>query len=155
MPDYPFLIFQIDELLFAIPVNAIEQTLRAAELTDVPVKPELLQGLLNVKGDILPVVNIRKQLRRPERPLRISDRFIVARVESHRVAFAADRLHAVAELVLAPVDSAELIYPDLEQYLTAASRYDRQTVLVYDIECLIPPQQADAIHQFLQQAEIS
>ncbi len=153
MTSNSYLIFQIDELFFAIPVNATEQILRAAELTHIPQGPELLLGLLNIKGDILPVVNLRKQLHRPERALKVSDRILVVKVGKHRVAFSADHVQTVAGLLCEPVDTAEDIYPELEQYFTAASRYNEQNVLIYDIEKLIPPHQVDVLHQFLQQVE--
>lgn len=145
-----YLAFQIDDLLFAVPAEAVVQIIRAARLSKLPKAPEMMQGLLNVAGDMIPVIDIRKQLSRPGRPLAVTDRIIIVRVTEYLVAFIADQVHDVAELVLEPVEAAESIYPELDRYVTAVSCYLQKTIYIYNIEKLLPPREVEEIYNYLQ-----
>jgi len=129
------------------------QIIRAATPAILPNGPDLLHGLLNVRGEMIPVIDIRKQLFRPRRPIAMADRIVIVRVAQYRVAIVVDQVHAVTELGLEPVDAADAIYPELDEFITAASRYQQNTILIYDIEKLIPPHDIEEIDDYLKQIE--
>ena len=72
-----YCIFSIDDQLYGIAVSGVEKIIRAAAIIALPDVPETIIGLLNVEGSVLPVVNIRKKWRLPEREMSVDDRIIL------------------------------------------------------------------------------
>lgn len=88
-------VFRLDDHLYALPLVAVERVTRAAAVTPVAHSASILQGVINVQGDLLPVINTRRMLSLPERELDIDDVFILIRNGQQRLVMIADAVHQV------------------------------------------------------------
>ena len=129
-------IFTIDEQHYALSLSVVERVVWAVELISVPKAPYILQGLINIKGEIIPVMNIRKILHLPERNMDINDRIVFARTSAREVAFIVDKVEGVVALFPAGMDSARLNFPEMEHFLEGIGRFKDNTVFIYNIDKL-------------------
>jgi purine-binding chemotaxis protein CheW len=95
--------FALDDQRFALPLDSVLRVVRAAEITPLPLASECVAGALDVGGRILPVIDLRRRLRLPERSLRLSDQFLIARTPRRNLALVVD---SALGLVEAALDSA-------------------------------------------------
>jgi purine-binding chemotaxis protein CheW len=144
-----YIIFSVDDQYYALPVGAVKQIIRAVQTTAVPEAPELLSGLINMGGDIIPVVNIRKQFKRPQREISVSDRIIIAQAPPHTIAFIVDDITDIAEFPETEITPSAGIFPKMEDYVSATAKFNGHTVLIYDIGCLFPEQTIEEITHHL------
>jgi len=77
-----YLVFTLEDQQYALGLEAVERVVRAVELTSVPEAPEILVGLINIRGKIVPVLDIRRRFHLPPRDMEIKDRIIVSRTSS-------------------------------------------------------------------------
>ena len=148
-----FVLFQIDAQAFALAADAVRQVIRAAA-PFVPLKaPPLLAGIINMGGSPVALVNIRKQFGLPERELRPSDRIILTESRGYPAAFAVDAILDVCELTPEPFSDPERIYPGMARHMAGMATYGRQTVLIHDIETLIPGETIQQLDQAIETAE--
>ena len=91
MPD-ELLIFEQAGQLFALPSSVVKEVLRAFSATPLPNAPPMVEGILNLRGDIIPLINLRRRMGLPERPLSLTDHFIVARDGNRLLALRVDRV---------------------------------------------------------------
>ena len=75
---FEFTIFALADAWYAIEVSHVREVLRAAALSAAPGQPEL-EGYFNLRGDTVPVIDLRTRLAHPEQPLTASDFFVVVR----------------------------------------------------------------------------
>lgn len=54
-------VFAFDEQRYALHLSAVERIVRMVEITPLPKAPEIVLGVVNVQGRIVPIVNIRKR----------------------------------------------------------------------------------------------
>ncbi len=99
------LVFEIDEATFAVPTSNVREVLRAAALFPLPEYPDLVEGGLNLRGEIVPVVDGRGILLRSRKPIDPADHMVVLQAQSQSLAIHVDR--AVALTVIAENDIAE------------------------------------------------
>src|ERR671919_2991748 len=92
---HELVVFTLDEQRYAVPLSAVERIVRLVEITPVPHTPEIVLGVINVQGRILPVVNIRGRLGLPARELHPSDHLLFARTSKRTVALAVDAVNEV------------------------------------------------------------
>jgi purine-binding chemotaxis protein CheW len=81
-------VFTLDERRYALYLPAVERVVPAVEVTPLPNAPEVVLGVINVQGRIIPVINVRKRFGLRERDIEPNDRFILARTSRHVVALA-------------------------------------------------------------------
>ena len=72
-------VFALDEPRYALLLSAVEKVVRAVEITPLPKAPEIVVGVINAQGRILPVLDIRKRFRLPAREMKPDDRRFSAR----------------------------------------------------------------------------
>ncbi len=133
-----YILFSVDDQLVALPVEAVNQIVRAVQITRLPEAPELLFGLINRGGEMIPVIHIRRQFKLPERDISVADRIIIAQTPLHTIAFIVDVIEGVIEIPDTEIIPAENIFPKMEDYVAATAEYNGRTVLIYDINCLFP-----------------
>jgi purine-binding chemotaxis protein CheW len=144
-----YIIFSIDDQYVSLPVESVRQIIRAVQTTDLPEAPELLSGLINVGGEIIPVINIRKQFKLPQQEISIEDRIIIAKTPIHTIAFIVDDIKGVTEFSNSQIIPSTEIFPKMEDYVSATAEYKGHTVLIYDINCLFPKQAIEDISHHL------
>ncbi|MBI4530070.1 MAG: chemotaxis protein CheW, partial [Candidatus Latescibacteria bacterium] len=76
--SHQLVVFTLDEQRYALHLSAVERVVCSVEVTPLPKAPEVVLGVINVQGQVLPVVNIRKRFQLPERGITLTDHFIVA-----------------------------------------------------------------------------
>lgn len=107
------LVFAIEDRQFALPLRAVERVLPAADVTPLPALREMLLGMLNYRGRIIPVLNLRRRLRLTESDLKISDVLILARTKARHLLLPADRVVGVDNRAEDEILPAAAIAPDL------------------------------------------
>ena len=135
-----YFVFSIDKQQYAIAVSAVEKVIRAVELNSIPQADDSLCGLVNVKGEIIPVMNIRKMLHLPERNMDINDRIVIARTSARKIAFIVDKLEGVVEFPPDRGDKAQQIIPEMAHCFEGVERFNGNTVFVYNIDKLFSNQ---------------
>lgn len=93
----PLVIFNLEALTFALPLDRVLRTVRAVATTPLPQAPEIICGVVNVQGRIVPVVNLRRRFGLPEREIGLSDPLLVARSATRLVAMVVDAVVGVVD----------------------------------------------------------
>ncbi len=83
-------IFTLDEQRYALRLSSVERALSAVDITPLPKAPQIVLGIINIQGEIVPVVNMRARFGLPERGMGLSDQIILARTTRRKVALVAD-----------------------------------------------------------------
>lgn len=91
--------FNLDGKSYALHISTVERIVHAVEITPLPKIPNIILGIINKKGQIIPVVNIRKYFHLREREVALSDQFIIANTPNLTIAFAVDAVNDVIEYI--------------------------------------------------------
>lgn len=116
------LCFELDQGRYGVNTDLVREVQRAALPVALPNAPPAVRGLLNVRGELIPLIDLRATLRLPARPLRASDQLVICRVGERTLCFAVDRAIELtpmrSDLVIP--DLAALLDPDAERQLDRA-----------------------------------
>lgn len=126
-------LFSLDGPGYALPLSTVERVVRIVEITPLPKAPEIVLGVINMQGKVIPVINLRRRFRLPEREIHLEDRLIITRTPKRLVALAADSVAGVhrleeRELVAA---GAELPYAGL---IGGVVKLEQGLSLICDLE---------------------
>ena len=138
-------VFSIDERQFALDIAAVERVYRCVEIAPLPTAPPGVRGVINVRGEILPVFDLRAQLNFPRRELRASDHLIIAQTTWRTVALLVDHVIGVVPCHRSSLTSAESILPGLKRSIAEVLKYDREIVLVHDLDFFLSVEERDAL----------
>ena len=146
------LIFTLDEQRYALRLPAVERVVRAAAITPLPKAPDVVLGVLDLRGQVIPVINLRRRFRLPEREIRTQDQFVIAQAKLLTVALVVDGVECVLD---ASVE--EIVAPDDilsgTGYLEGVTRTADGLVLIHDLSSLLFPEEETLLTQALNPSE--
>lgn len=93
-----FCTFYVDGLLFGIDVQHVQEVILYHEMTRVPLMPETLRGLINLRGQIIPAIDLRKKLELRERTDGRQPINVVVRAADSAVSLLVDEIGEVREV---------------------------------------------------------
>lgn len=131
-----YVTFKIGEQWFGLFLSNVERIIRAVEVTPLPEAPEVVLGVINVQGRIIPVVNIRARFGLPYSEIGLSDQFIIANTSKRTVAMVADAVGDVVERPKQGVIAAGKIMPDIE-YVEGVIKLEDGMILILDLGRLL------------------
>jgi purine-binding chemotaxis protein CheW len=90
--------FFLDGLRFGVDVQKVQEVVPYQEMTRVPLAPPTVRGLLNLRGQIVTGIDLRRRLELPERPTGGLPMNVVLRGEDSPVSFLVDEIGEVIEV---------------------------------------------------------
>jgi purine-binding chemotaxis protein CheW len=141
-------VFSLDGLRYALHLAAVEKVVRAVEITPLPKAPEIVMGVVNVQGRIVPVVNVRKRFHLPERELNLEDQFILAKTRRRPVALVVDAVADVVQRERGKLTGANEILPDL-QYVEGVAKLDDGLILIHNLDHFLSLDEEKALDEAL------
>ncbi|NPV22042.1 chemotaxis protein CheW [Bradyrhizobium aeschynomenes] len=86
-----FLVFRLDNEEFALPIEAVDEVARVPDqITRLPKAPEFLEGVINLRGEVLPVIDQRRRFDMPSSIATTGKRLVVVRTDRHRAGLIVD-----------------------------------------------------------------
>ncbi len=120
----------------------------AVEITPLPKAPEIVLGLINIRGRIVPVLNIRRRFRLPDRETELTDHFIIADTSKRTVALPADSSSGVIQIFEGEITEATDILPALE-YVKGVVKLKDGLLLIHDLETFLSLEEETALDEAL------
>ena len=125
-------VFKIEKSEYALPVGNVAEILRMVAIAPVPEAPQWLPGVINLRGRVIPVIDLRTRLRLPRQEATLNTPIIVAEHDGQMVGLVAD---SVTELLTVPTDSVEP--PDSRvgenNSIEAVARAGDRLILIFDL----------------------
>ena len=130
-----YVVFKLDDDYYALPLAQVARAVRMVAVTPAPDLPPWILGVINMAGQVLPVIDLRQRFAHPPRPPALTDRLLIARTASQSLALMVDEVLKVMEPTPAQL---EAVAPALAQSqpLRATIREDERLILVLDAERL-------------------
>ena len=125
--------FALDESRYALHLFRVKRIVRVVAITPLPKAPEIVHGVINVQGQVIPVFNTRKRFRLPEREIDLSDQMIIATTSSRTVALVVDAVSGVVDHSEGEVIEPEDILPRME-YVEGVVKLEDGLVLIHDLD---------------------
>jgi purine-binding chemotaxis protein CheW len=126
------LTFALDADRYALPTPCVQEVVRALAVAPLPRGPDVVKGLINLRGRVVPVFDVRKRFGRTPLPLHPDHHFVIARAGLRVVALWVDRATDLVEVPDQDVDAAAV--PPGAQYVAGVARLPDGLLVIHDLE---------------------
>jgi len=130
---------------FAIEILAVQEIIRMVDLTRVPNSPAFVEGVINLRGQVIPVIGLRRRFGMEPREHDKQTRIVVVEIRGAVVGFVVD---AVSEVLRIPADTVEppprLAKSDSE-YVSGVGKLPNRLLLLLDVSRLLTDAESAAV----------
>jgi purine-binding chemotaxis protein CheW len=126
-------VFSLDEQLYALPLINVIRVIHVVEIRHLPEVPEIISGIINIQGRIIPVVDVRKRFGLAKRETDLDNRMIIADTRKRQIAIRVDTVTDIRNLAPGQLESSKETLPFAE-HLRGVAKIDDELILIYDLE---------------------
>lgn len=130
---------------FAVDILAVQEINRMMELTRVPQSPPEVEGVINLRGKIIPVLDLRKKFGQPSAERTETSRIVVIEVHKRVLGFIVDRVHEVLRISGDIVEPAPPMACSIDaEFIAGVGKLPDRLLILLDIEKLFSAEAAHA-----------
>lgn len=139
----------LDDQRYALPLPAVDRVVRMVAITPLPKAPDIVLGVVNVQGRVIPVFNMRRRFCLPEREIALSDQLVVARTMRRPVALVADAVPDVIAYPAQSLVSPEEVLPSIE-YVEGVIKLADGLIFIHDLDKFLSPDEESFLGRALE-----
>jgi purine-binding chemotaxis protein CheW len=133
--EQQFCTFFIDSLFFGVEVQRVQEVLREQEMTRVPLAPMVVQGLINLRGQIVTAIDLRRRLELRDRSGERNPMNVVVRTDDGAVSLLVDDIGDVIKVQTETFEpTPETLTGVARHLIRGIHKLDKQLLLVLDID---------------------
>lgn len=130
------LLFQVQDQRFGLPAARVREVQRVVAIVPLPKAPASVEGLIDVRGRLVPVFGIRGRFRMPARELDPSEHLVLAEARGRLVALRVDRVLDLVEIAERDVEDPRGLVEGTE-HVAGVARLEDGLVLIHDLDALL------------------
>ena len=139
--------FRLGSEEYAVCVSQVQEIVRLTAITAVPRSPRYVEGVINLRGRIVPVIDLAKRFELTPRDRTKATRIIIIEVEGRTIGMLVDAVTEVLRLEAGAIEPA----PDMLQggvsaeYVTGIGKLDCRLLIMLDLPRVLSRQEAEAL----------
>lgn len=133
-----YVVFKIDDEYYGIDINNVKSIERIQHFTRVPNAPIYVKGVINLRGEVVPVIDLRLRFELPHKELDSNSRIIITFVNEIQIGLLVDSSSEVIEINNEDVDSPPMVKDNIsEDFIKGIGKQDGKLVILVDVEKVI------------------
>jgi purine-binding chemotaxis protein CheW len=131
---------------FGINILKVQEIIRPVDITRVPHAPEFVKGVINLRGRILPIIDLRTRFGFPERAQDEETRIVVVEVGNQTVGFMTDAVREVLRVDVTSIEPAPELAVGIDaHYLRGVAKLEERLLILLDLEGILSAGEAEAL----------
>jgi chemotaxis signal transduction protein len=140
------LVFRLDGRRYSLDARTVVEVLPALAVCPLPGQPPYVAGAIDLRGTIVPVIDLRARFGRPSRPMELADRLVVARSRGRLVALWVDEVEELTTTDGAAWAPAGGLVAG-ERSLAGVVATAGGLVTIHDLDAFVAQCEADAVYE--------
>lgn len=133
--DEQVVVFRLDKEEFGVPIDSVQEIVRVPEeLTHVPKAPGFVEGVINLRGTVLPVIDLRRRLGMPAIERSDRQRVMVFLISGMRTGFIVDSVAEVLKIHKSAIEPAPHLSAEQAKLMARMANLEKQKRMVQLIE---------------------
>ena len=130
--------FKLAHEEYMVDINKIREIIMTTEITYVPRVPDYFEGVINLRGNIVPVINLRKKLGMPNKEITATTRILIMEILDMNIGFIVDRITKVIIIPEQNIDSTPTTFGGMAaDFINGVGRFESRIIGWVNVEKII------------------
>ena len=138
--------FNISNEEFGVDILKVQEIIRTMEITKVPRAPEFVEGVINLRGKVIPIIDLRRRFGMESRKHDSQTRIVVIELNNMIVGFVVD---SVSEVLRIPADTVvpppAIVSGVDSEYISGVGKLDDRLLILIDLEKLLSSEEHEML----------
>jgi len=139
--------FKLANEEYGLPITKVQEINRLVPVTKLPQTPSFMEGIINLRGRIIPVIDLRKRFNMPITDHDDDTRIIIVEISGQIVGVTVDAVTEVVRLNTANIEPTPATVAVDLQYIEGVGKIDDRLIILLDIDKVLTTQEELAVKQ--------
>ncbi len=131
---------------YAVDILRVQEINRMMQITQIPESPPGVEGIINLRGRIIPIMDLRVRFGMPAQERTEDSRIVVVDAASTTVGLIVDRVHEVLRIDSSTVDPAPAMSGTIQsEYVRGVAKRDDLLVILLDLDVLLTEETTESL----------
>ena len=141
-----FVIFSVDEQIYGVEILKIKEVVSYQKITPLPNMKAFIKGIINLRGIILPVFDLREKFKLPETTYTSFHAIIVMEVSGRVMGVIVDEISDVVDLFPEEVQAVSSLPPGVQaEYMKGIGKKESELIVLLDVDRLLSPEELEIL----------
>ena len=141
-----FVIFSVHEQIYGVEILKIKEVVSYQKITPLPNMKAFIKGVINLRGVILPVFDLREKFKLPETTYTSFHAIIVMEVSGRVMGVIVDEISDVVDLFPEEVQAASSLPPGVQaEYMKGIGKKESELIVLLDVDRLLSPEELEIL----------
>ena len=132
-----YLTFVIEKQYYAFPIIEVKEIMEVQPITTVPEFPAYCKGVINIRGDIVPVIDVRLRFKRPETAYTTRTCIIVVNSGEQHIGFIVDEVDEVIDIKEKDTSPAPKVTKESSAYIKGVGKINGRIIMLLDSDAMV------------------
>jgi len=143
--EIQMLTFSIDNVSYGVNVHQVREVKNFEGVTPVPYAPDYVKGVTNLRGEVIPVIDLRKRFGMPARKGNEENGIMVIVQDKHPIGVMVDSVMEVLTLSKSNIESnSESLISDRSQAVIGVAKHDKDLIILLDLMKVVVKNDSEA-----------
>lgn len=141
-------VFKLDNEEYGVDIIKVNGIEKYQEITKVPNAPEYIEGMINLRGEVLPIFSLRKKFNLTFKEYDEETRIIVAMTNDIKVGMIVDSVSEIMNIDEEQVESVPKLVAGIDRrYIKSVAKVDQRMIVLVDVDLLIDDEEKISLGQ--------
>lgn len=142
-------VFQLASEYYAVDIHQVREIIRVPDITRVPRTPDFVEGVINLRGSVIPIIDLRKRFGMEAGEADDEQRIVVVELEDKTLGVIVDAVTEVLRIDQGNIEPPSPYIVSLDtQYITGIARLDERLVILLDVDRVLSTGEHEALRRF-------
>ncbi|MDF1615972.1 chemotaxis protein CheW [Petrocella sp. FN5] len=131
-------VFKLDKEEYGLNIMMVNGIEKYQEVVKVPNAPEYIEGMINLRGEVLPIFSLRKKFNLADKPHDDETKIIVVNTNGIKVGFVVDSVEEILQIEEEVIEVAPTIVAGINRkYIKSVAKVDQRMIVLIDIDLVV------------------
>ena len=138
--------FHIGEEEFGVDILKVQEINRMVEVTKVPNSPDYVDGIINLRGKVIPIIDLRRRLGMPAKSYDKDTRIVVVEMDGKIIGFVVDSVSEVLRISKSIVEPPPKMVGSIDsEFITAIGKLEDRLLILLDLESILSSKEREEL----------
>jgi purine-binding chemotaxis protein CheW len=144
--EQQLVVFHLGAELYGVEIARVHEIIRLMQVTRVPRAPSFVEGVINLRGKVIPVVDLRRRFGLPQADHTRASRIVVVELSDHVVGIIVDGVSEVLRVNTATIEPPSPVVAGIDsEYLSGIAKVDEQLIILLDLDRVLAREERRAL----------
>ena len=141
-------VFDLSAESYGVDIGAVREIIRLQEITKVPRTPEFVEGVINLRGGVIPVIDLRKRFELTLAEETSDNRIVVVDISGQNIGVVVDAVTEVLRINSDLIEPPSSVITTAEsEYLLGIAKLDDRLIILLDLNQVLSEAEQDALEE--------